>query len=239
MKAAWPVLSSLDVDAAVGAPRAREAGATSEAPVSAPAGPPPGGALPAQPIDDIQGTAAAVVAGILAALRRRRERLSDQRIVVVGAGAAGIGIARLLRTAVRAEGGSEHTVHRVVVMLDPQGLVFDGREGVEDDQRPFAMPGRELVRLGFASAGRYDLMRLGIAGVGPYDLETVVRHVHPTVLVGTTGVPGVFTEAVIREMAARVPRPIVLPPSNPAARCGAASPDVLAWTGWAGGGGYR
>ncbi|HET8661994.1 MAG TPA: NAD-dependent malic enzyme [Micromonosporaceae bacterium] len=181
--------------------------------------------------DDIQGTAAVVVAGILAALRLRRERLSDQRIVMVGAGAAGIGIARLLQTVIRAEGGSGDTVHRAVVMLDSHGLVFDGREGIDDDKRPFAMPGRELVRLGFASAGRYDLMRLDIAGVGPYDLETVVRHVCPTILVGTTGAPGAFTEAAIREMAARVRQPIVLPLSNPTAKCEAVPADVLAWTG--------
>ncbi|HET8659043.1 MAG TPA: NAD-dependent malic enzyme [Micromonosporaceae bacterium] len=180
--------------------------------------------------DDIQGTAAVVVAGILAALRLRRERMSDQRIVMVGAGAAGIGIARLLGTVIRAEGGSEDTVHRAVVMLDSRGLIYDGRDGVDDDKRPFALPGRELVRLGFASAGRYDLMRLGIAGIGPYDLETVVRHVCPTILVGTTGVPGAFTEVAVREMAARVRQPIVLPLSNPTAKCEAAPADVLAWT---------
>jgi malic enzyme len=166
--------------------------------------------------DDIQGTAAVVVAGLLAALRPRRESLGEQRIVLMGAGAAGTGIARLIEAVIREREGRSEPGHPVV-MLDSHGLVFDGRDHVDDDKRPFALTGRDLVRYGFPPAPGHDL-------------ETVVRRVAPTVLIGTTGVPGTFTEAAIREMAARVPAPIVMPLSNPTAHAEARPADVLAWS---------
>ncbi|HEU4424946.1 MAG TPA: NAD-dependent malic enzyme [Pilimelia sp.] len=164
--------------------------------------------------DDVQGTAAVVLAGILTALRQRRQRLSDQRIVLLGAGAAGTGIARLLRVAVQAEGGRGSGV---LVLLDSRGLIFDGRDAVDEDKQPFALSRPQLARLGFPPADRYDL-------------TTVVRQVAPTVLVGTTGVAGAFPEAAIRQMATRVPAPIVLPLSNPTTKSEATPADVLAWT---------
>jgi malic enzyme len=172
--------------------------------------------------DDIQGTAAVVVAGILAALRLRGEKLSSQRLVLLGAGGAGIGIARLIRAAIRAEGdstggGGRPAVEHAMIMLDSRGLIFDGRDAVDEDKRPFALPRHELARLGFPPAERYDL-------------ETVIRHVAPTILVGTTGQAGAFTEAAIREMGARVPVPIVLPLSNPTAKSEATPADLLTWT---------
>jgi malic enzyme len=167
--------------------------------------------------DDIQGTAAVVVAGLLAALRPRRESLASQRLVLVGAGAAGIGIARLAEAAMRDEDVNAEVRH-AVVMLDSQGLIFEGRDQVEADKRPFALPRTELSRYGFAPANRYDL-------------ETVVRQVAPTILIGTTGAAGTFTESAIREMAAQVWAPIVLPLSNPTANTEATPADVLAWSG--------
>jgi malic enzyme len=167
--------------------------------------------------DDIQGTAAVVVGGLLAALRPRHESLGDQRIVLVGAGAAGTGIARLLEAAMREQADGANPRHSIV-MLDSRGLIFEGRDQVEDDKRPFALPGPELARYGFDPAGGCDL-------------ETVVRRVAPTVLVGTTGTAGTFTEAAIREMAARVPYPVVMPLSNPTANAEARPADILAWSG--------
>ena len=167
--------------------------------------------------DDIQGTAAVVSAGILAALQHRGEKLSEQRLVLLGSGAAGIGIARLVQAIIRSEGASELEARLAVTMLDSQGLIFEGRDGVQDDKRPFARTSDELSSLGFEPSDRYDL-------------ETVVRHVAPTILIGTSGKPGVFTEAAVREMAARTPRPIVLPLSNPTANSEATPSDVLAWS---------
>jgi malic enzyme len=139
--------------------------------------------------DDIQGTAAVVLAGLLAALRLRGEPLAAQRLVFVGAGAAGTGIARLAETVIREQDPCA-SLRRAIVMLDSRGLVFDGRDHVDDDKRPFALPAAELTRLGFAPASSYDL-------------DTVVRQLAPTILVGTSATPGAFTEPVIREMAAR------------------------------------
>jgi len=167
--------------------------------------------------DDIQGTAAVVLAGISAALRLSDERLSEQRLVLWGAGAAGIGIARLVQMAMRAEGADDDQVRGAVVMLDSRGLVFAGRPDVDQDKRPFALSRQEMSRFGFGPAEHYDL-------------EEVVRHVAPTVLVGTSSVPGSFTERAIRDMAARTARPVVLPLSNPTANSEATPADVLAWS---------
>jgi malate dehydrogenase (oxaloacetate-decarboxylating) len=168
--------------------------------------------------DDIQGTAAVVLSGILAALRFSGQRLAEQRLVFLGAGAAGIGIARLVQAAIRAAGASDEAARRAVVMLDSHGLIFEGRDRLDDDKRPFALCKDDLSHFGFGLADRYDL-------------EAVVRQVAPTVLVGTSGVPGTFTEGAVREMAARTPRPLVLPLSNPTANSEATPADVLAWTG--------
>jgi malic enzyme len=165
--------------------------------------------------DDIQGTAAVVLAGILAALRIRDESLADQRIVLVGAGAAGIGIARLVEAAIRADG--RQVDRQVTMMLDTHGLVFEGRRQIDADKLPFALPPGELARYGFPP------------GAG-YDLETVVRQVAPTILIGTTGTAGTFTETVIRDMATQVAAPIVLPLSNPTANAEATPAEVYAWS---------
>jgi malic enzyme len=167
--------------------------------------------------DDIQGTAAVVCGGILAALRYRGENLSAQRLVLVGAGAAGIGIARLLQSIIRAEGATEDESRRAVAMLDSRGLLFEGRDAMHDDKLPFALTSKDLSEFGFESRDSYDL-------------ETVVRHVAPTILIGTSGQPGAFTEAAVREMAARAPRPIILPLSNPTANSEATPADVLRWS---------
>jgi malic enzyme len=166
--------------------------------------------------DDIQGTAAVVAAGILAALRHRGEPLAAQRLVFVGAGAAGIGIARLAQLIMRSEGATGEEVRRAIVMLDSRGLLYEGRSHLDEDKRPFALTAGEAARLGL--------------GLGAASLEEVVRRFAPTILIGTGGKPGLFTETAIREMAARTPAPIVLPLSNPTANSEATPADVLRWT---------
>jgi malic enzyme len=167
--------------------------------------------------DDIQGTAGVVCGGILAVLRHRGEKLSDQRMVLLGAGAAGIGIARLLQSIIRSEGATDDETRRTVAMLDSQGLLYEGRDGMQDDKLPFALTAEDLSGFGFESGGSYDL-------------ETVVRHVEPTILIGTSGKAGAFTQGAVRQMAARAPRPIVLPLSNPTANSEATPADVLEWS---------
>ena len=167
--------------------------------------------------DDIQGTAVVVLAGILAAMRALGTRLRDQRLVLAGSGAAGTGIARLVGQAMRADGASPEDVRARIVLTDSRGLVFADRAPLDADKRWCALPADALARYGFTAAPHYDL-------------ETVIRQVAPTILIGTTGTPGTFTAAVIREMAARTPVPIVFPLSNPTSHAEAVPADILAWS---------
>jgi malic enzyme len=167
--------------------------------------------------DDIQGTAGVVLAGLLAAMRVLEEPLSDQRFVFLGAGAAGIGIARLVRAALGREGADPRLVRRAIVMLDSRGLVHEGRTPLDDDKRDFALPADVMEPYGFI-------------GDGPWDLEAVVTRVGPTMLIGTSGTPGAFTEPVIREMARHARIPIVMPLSNPTSKSEAVPADIIRWS---------
>ena len=170
--------------------------------------------------DDIQGTGAVVLAGILAAVRELKRPLSEQRFVFLGAGAAGIGIARLVRAAMMAEGLGAGAATRSIVAVDTKGLVFADRDQLDDDKREFALTAAELASYGFT----------GLAATGRVDLAGVIAKVQPTMLIGTSGVPGAFTEAAIREMAAHADRPVIFPLSNPTAKTEATPTDILAWT---------
>jgi malic enzyme len=171
--------------------------------------------------DDIQGTGAVVLAGILAGVRAVGRPLADQRFVFLGAGAAGTGIARTVRAALSAQGADAATIRRAIVTADTKGLVFATRDELDDDKREFAL-------------GPDELAFYGLGGLKPSDrltLEGVVAAVKPTVMIGTSGVSGAFTEQAIREMAAHVDRPVIFPLSNPTAKTEAIPADIMAWTG--------
>jgi malate dehydrogenase (oxaloacetate-decarboxylating) len=168
--------------------------------------------------DDIQGTASVAVAGIMAGCRATGIPLTDQRTVILGAGAAGIGIARLLRDALQRAGLSGEKLATAIANLDSQGLLVDDQEIKDQHKRDFAWPA--------AAAGS-----VGLGKGRPRDLAAVVRAVKPTVLIGTSGEPGTFTELIVREMAAHVERPVIFPMSNPTSKCEAKPVDVLNWTG--------
>jgi malic enzyme len=173
--------------------------------------------------DDISGTAAVVLAGVLAGLRATGRTLADARIVLVGAGAAGIGIGRLLRLAMREEGVPAEVVREAIALVDTKGLVHDGRTDLEASKADLAVPA--VADAGGAGAAS--------AGATP-DLVDTIRARRPTVLVGATGVAGTFSEAAIRAMADALgpgERPVVLPLSNPTSVAEATPADVLAWTG--------
>jgi malic enzyme len=167
--------------------------------------------------DDIQGTAAVVLAGVLAGLRSLGTGLADTRVVLVGAGAAGIGITRLLRLAMIDEGLDEASIRRALVLVDSRGLVHDRREDLDESKRELALPAGAYADFGFSAEF-------------PGLVETIAR-VRPAVLVGTTGVGGTFGEAALTAMAAATARPIVLPLSNPTSVAEATPTDVLRWTG--------
>ena len=167
--------------------------------------------------DDIQGTAAVAVAGIIAATRLTRVPLPEQRVVLLGAGAAGVGIARLIRSTLRRAGLSGEALAFATACLDSTGLLVDDEPIADAHKQEFAWPA--------ALAGR-----AGLGAGQPRDIVSVIRAVKPTVLIGTTGRAGTFTEAIVREMARHVERPLILPMSNPTSSCEAAPADVLAWT---------
>jgi malate dehydrogenase (oxaloacetate-decarboxylating) len=167
--------------------------------------------------DDIQGTAAMVVAAMVAGARVSGIPLREQRVVLLGAGAAGIGIARLLRTTLGRAGLEGEALQRAVACLDSRGLLVDDAPIADAYKREFAWP-RALAE------------RCGLGAGRARDLEAVVRAVRPTVLVGTSGEPGTFTEAIVRAMAQQVERPVVLPLSNPTSQCEGRPEDIAAWT---------
>ncbi len=166
--------------------------------------------------DDIQGTAAVALAAILAGARSRGESITDQRIVVVGAGSAGTGIAGQVSRALSEEGLDPGRLHEHLALVDRNGVLHDAMSDLLDIQRPFAVPRATVAEI-CDPAGRSRLV-------------DVVRHLRPTVLVGVSGVPGLFDEAVVRAMAEVPGRPVVLPLSNPTSRAEAVPADVIAWT---------
>lgn len=167
--------------------------------------------------DDIQGTAAVVLAGIRSALRILDEPLPVQRFVFLGAGAASIGIARLVRAQMLRDGVPEDEVRHAIVVLDSRGLTYLGRERLDADKEEFALGPDELARYRFAAGERYGL-------------EEVVERVGPSFLIGTSGTPGTFSEVAIRQMAAQARIPVILPLSNPTSKTEAEPEDILEWT---------
>jgi malate dehydrogenase (oxaloacetate-decarboxylating) len=167
--------------------------------------------------DDIQGTAAVVVAVLTGALGVTGSRFRDQRIVIAGAGSAGLGLAAYLSQAMRSEGLSAEEARRRILLVDRDGLVHDRLEGLTPGQRLYAQP--------FEALGSF---RRDPAGHVP--LEAVLAEAGATVLIGVSAVCGLFDERVVRAMAARVDRPIILPLSNPIERCEASPVDLLRWT---------
>jgi len=165
--------------------------------------------------DDIQGTAAVSLAGILAGSRVLGLPLARHRVVILGAGAAGVGIARLLREAFARSGLSGPDLTRAVAVLDSHGLVVEGEGPAEEYRRELAWPQALAQASGLAPG---------------HDLLTVVRALHPTVLIGVSGATGAFTAAVVREMAAHAERPLIFPLSNPTSQAEATPEDVVAWT---------
>ena len=165
--------------------------------------------------DDVQGTAAVVLAGVLSGLRLLGQPLGAQRILLVGAGAAGIGIARLLKAAMIDAGMAPAAVESALALVDSHGLVHAERPDLDETKRPIAMPRATSDALGLRPGG---------------DLLETVRRYRPGILVGITGVPGTFSQEVIRAMAAACDRPIIMPLSNPTAIAEARPADLMDWT---------
>jgi malate dehydrogenase (oxaloacetate-decarboxylating) len=168
--------------------------------------------------DDIQGTGAVNLAAVLAAARATGIRPPEHRIVIFGAGTAGTGIADQLSAAMRADGLSEAAARARFWAVDRAGLLTDATPGVAGSQRRYARPAAEVA------GWQLD------ASLGGIGLAEVVRRVHPSIMIGTSGRAGAFSEPIVREMAAHCARPVIMPMSNPTSLSEAAPADLIRWT---------
>jgi len=167
--------------------------------------------------DDIQGTAAIAAGTLLAAINVTGIPLQQQRIAVLGAGSAGCGISSLLLRAMVDAGLSEEQARQAFFLVDRNGLLVDGMEGITLAQLPFVQS-RDAVK------AWHDV------GSGHIGLLDVMRNAKPTVLIGVSGQAGAFTEDVVRAMAQNVQRPVIFPLSNPTSRSEATPQQLVEWT---------
>ena len=167
--------------------------------------------------DDIQGTAAVTTATLLAAVHATGIPLSQQTIVMFGAGAAGIGIINLLITAMKEEGLSETQARSRIYAFNRYGLLVEGARGIKESQRHY-------VRR------RVDVASWKLEGGEDVSLLDVVRNANVTVLAGVSAQAGAFTEEIAREMARHTKTPIIFPLSNPTSKAEASPVDLLRWT---------
>jgi malate dehydrogenase (oxaloacetate-decarboxylating) len=166
--------------------------------------------------DDIQGTAAVSVGSLIAASRAAKKQLKDQVIAFLGAGSAGCGIAEQIIAQMTAEGLSDAEARKRVFMVDRFGLITENQPNLLDFQRKLAQKPEEVAKWGNAD----EII----------SLLDVVKNAKPTVLIGVSGQPGLFTKEVIETMADHCDSPIVLPLSNPTSRVEAVPADIIEWT---------
>jgi malic enzyme len=166
--------------------------------------------------DDIQGTGAVAVACMLAASRISGRQLANDRVLIYGAGAAGLGIARQVTKEMQRAGLKDAELRKAVLLMDSRGVISDGRE-LDEYKKELAWPESMAASLELNDQQRRNLQR-------------VVAAYKPTVLIGASGQGGAFDEETIRTMANAVDTPVVLPMSNPTAISEAEPEDVLRWT---------
>ncbi len=169
--------------------------------------------------DDMQGTGAIALAAAISAVRVCGAPLRNQRVVIFGAGTAGVGIADQIRDAMVREGLSKDYATRRFWCVDLPGLLTDDMgDRLLDHQVTYARPAAEV------KGWKRDWT------AGEIGLSEVVRRVQPTMLIGASTVAGAFTEAIVKQMAAHTQRPMIFPLSNPARRAEATPADLIAWT---------
>jgi malate dehydrogenase (oxaloacetate-decarboxylating) len=166
--------------------------------------------------DDIQGTAAVAVGALHGAAKVAGRPLSQQNIVMLGAGSAGIGVLNMVRREMVTEGLSEQAATERIWVVDVVGLLTDDRNDLSDAQRDFAQPAARVANWGLSGAAQ---------------LADVIHNVDVGVLLGLSTAAGAFTEAIVREMAEKAERPIIFPLSNPTSRSEAHPAELDHWTG--------
>src|SRR6266404_1243071 len=167
--------------------------------------------------DDIQGTAAVALGAIIGAVKVTGKSLKDQQIVMLGAGSAGIGVADGLRSAMVGEGLAEQEARSHFWVVDKGGLLHSGRKDLTSEQSVYAQPEERVSKWPRTANGQ-----IGLADV--------IGKIDATVLIGLSTVGGAFSEAIVREMARKVERPIIFPLSNPTSKSEAKAEDLIRWT---------
>ncbi|MFW2570566.1 NAD-dependent malic enzyme [Legionella sp. 29fVS95] len=167
--------------------------------------------------DDVQGTAAIATGTLLSAVQVTGIHLREQRIVIVGAGSAGCGIAELIVHAMIDDGISEKEARDRIYMIDRNGLLVEGMAGLLPFQQKLLKPKQAIANWQCESK---DMI----------SLKDVIKNLHPNALLGVSGQVGIFTEELIREMAAHVAQPIIMPLSNPITHSEAVPTDLMLWT---------
>lgn len=167
--------------------------------------------------DDIQGTACVTVGTLLAACHAQGSQLKDHRVVFVGAGSAGCGIANQIVAHMKQEGLSEDSAHSQIYLTSSKGLLTDDMDSLRDFQKDYVKSKSEVADWCRDDSGKITLL-------------DVVRETKPTILVGVSGQPGLMSEEIIKTMYTDCEAPIVLPLSNPTSRVEAHPEDVLKWT---------
>ncbi len=171
--------------------------------------------------DDIQGTGAVTLAGVLNALKMKGEKLTDQRIVIHGAGAGGVGVAWAMREGLKRAGLSDAEALSRIFVLDSKGLLTSTRSNLEDYKRDYAHTPESIAT--WKTVGDIN------SGIGPNLLETI-QNARATILLGLSGQGGCFTEPVVRATIQNTTRPIIFPLSNPTANTEVLPEDALRWT---------
>ncbi|MDX2321340.1 MAG: NAD-dependent malic enzyme [Moritella sp.] len=166
--------------------------------------------------DDIQGTAAVTLGSLMAACRAAKTKLSEQKVTFLGAGSAGCGIAEQIVAQMKSEGLSDSDARARVFMVDRFGVLTDKMPNLLDFQQ-------KLVQ----HQGLRDEWNIDSDVISLLD---VMEHAKPSILIGVSGQPGLFTEQVIKTMAANTQHPIVFPLSNPTSRVEATPQDIIRWT---------
>jgi malate dehydrogenase (oxaloacetate-decarboxylating) len=166
--------------------------------------------------DDIQGTACVTVGTLLAACRSKKEKLSQQNVVFVGAGSAGCGIAEQIIACMVSEGISDKQARSQVFMVDKLGLLMKSMSGLRDFQQKLAQPESQLSA--WSSTGEYPCL-----------LE-VIQQLKPSILIGVSGQAGLFSEQLIKTMKSTCELPIILPLSNPIKQIEALPDQIITWT---------
>src|SRR6266481_1686037 len=167
--------------------------------------------------DDIQSTAAVALGAILGGVKVAGKGLKDQQIVMLGAGGASIGVADYLRAAMREDGLSEEEARSRFWIVDLNGLLHSGRTDLTPEQQVYVQPAERVA----------DWPRTIKGQIG---LADVIGKIDATILIGFSSATGAFTESIVREMARKAPRPIILPLSNPTSRSEATAEDLINWT---------